>query len=169
MQRRQRHGYITGACGQEENSFYETIVFEAIGNVNNAGKQKLAALRYQQLVSRKSDDEVFHNESGYWLWDAEQGIVMQVLTIPRGVCLGAGGSYRGDGQDAEFKLEVRAATDNAEFGIVQSPFMRDNTRTVEFRHEISVSGDTLTYDETTVLKIYSKRFDHTDENTLIRG
>ncbi len=77
--------------GQEENPFYETISFEPIGTVNNAERQELAALRYHQVVSRKSNDEVFHNESGYWIWDAEQSIVMQVLTIPRGVCLIAGG------------------------------------------------------------------------------
>jgi hypothetical protein len=149
--------------GQEENPFYETISFEPIGTVNNAERQELAALRYHQVVSRKSNDEVFHNESGYWIWDAEQSIVMQVLTIPRGVCLIAGG------QADQSKIAVRAATDDPNWGIVQSPFMRDNAKTLEFRHRISVTGDSLDYDETTVLEIYGKRFDHTDQNTLVRS
>lgn len=46
--------------------------------------------------------------------------------------------------------------------------MRDNARTVEFRHTIKVDGDKLTYKETTVLDIYGKTFDHTDENELTR-
>ena len=47
--------------------------------------------------------------------------------------------------------------------------MRDRARTVEFRHRLSVSGDTLSYDETTVLEIYGRRFDYTDANELTRA
>jgi hypothetical protein len=46
--------------------------------------------------------------------------------------------------------------------------MRDNARTVEFRHKIQLDGDKLSYAETTVLEIYGKKFDHTDENELTR-
>ncbi len=56
-------------------------------------------------------------------------------------------------------LEVRAA-EGEEWGICQSPFIR---------HRVSVSGDTLSYDETTVLEIYGRRFDHTDANELTRA
>ena len=34
--------------GKEENPYFETILFEAIGDVKNAGEQVLAALRYHQ-------------------------------------------------------------------------------------------------------------------------
>lgn len=155
--------------GQENNPFYETITFEAIGDVTNAEKQHLAALRYHQVVSRKSNDEVFHNETGYWMWDAEQGVIMQALTIPRGICLLAGGTFRESAQGEQIVLKVRAAIDDADWGIAQSPFMQDNARTLEFDHKITVRGDTLVYDETTVVDIYGTRFDHTDENTLTRG
>ena len=47
--------------------------------------------------------------------------------------------------------------------------MRDNARTLSFHHKISVRGDTLIYDETTVVDIYWNRFDHTDENSLTQG
>ena len=43
--------------GQEDNPYYETISFEPIGTFNNAERQELAALRYHQLVSRKSNDD----------------------------------------------------------------------------------------------------------------
>jgi hypothetical protein len=154
--------------GVEENPFYETIEFEAAGNVTNAESQSLAIVRYHQVVTRKSNDEVFHDEIGYWLWDAENQVVMHSLAIPRGVTLVAGGSYTGDANASPVELEVRAA-DGEEWGISQSPFMRDNARTLEFRHRVVLAGDTLNYHETTVLEIYGKRFDHTDASELIRS
>jgi hypothetical protein len=151
--------------GQEVNPYFETLLFEKAGDVTNAGKQTLAVMRYHQVVSRQSDKKVFHNESGYWLWDKERKLVMQALTIPRGVSLVAGGRCEGPGSNV---LEVRAAAGDADWGIAQAPFMRDNAKTVGFTHKISVSGETLTYSETTSLEIYGKRFEHTDENKLTR-
>ena len=46
--------------------------------------------------------------------------------------------------------------------------MRDKARTVEFRHEIQIDGDKLSYAETTVVEIYGKAVDHTDKNELTR-
>ena len=61
-----------------------------------------------------------------------------------------------------------ASEAGGEWGVVESPFMRDHARTLSFRHRVVVDGDTLTYHETTVVDIYGKRFDHTDTNTLTR-
>ena len=66
-------------------------------------------------------------------------------------------------------LEVASATESDEWGIVQSPFMRARARTVGFRHRDVVDGDTLTYEEATIVDIYGRRFEHTDTNTLTRG
>lgn len=155
--------------GTEENSFFETILFEAIGDVTNGESQNLMVVRYHQIVSRKSNNQVFHNESGYWSWDEEEGIYMQSLTIPRGVALLAGGK---DGESTvsreNTRLEVRAEFGDKDWGIVQSPFMRDNAKTIEFHHRITVSADHLEYDETTVLEIYDKTFYHKDSNELKR-
>lgn len=152
--------------GTEHNPYYETFLFEPIGTVTNAESQQLAALRYHQVVSRKSNDRVFHNETGYWMWDAEQGLIMQTLTIPRGVSLVAGGSHTETGDTME--IRVHAAASDANWPIVESPFMRDNATTVSFHRTIRVAGDLMSYEETTVLDIYGKRFDHTDQNTLNR-
>jgi hypothetical protein len=154
--------------GTEENPYYETIEFEAAGDVTNAESQTLAIVRYHQVVKRKSNDEVFHDEIGYWLWDAATLVVAHSLAIPRGVTLVAGGSYTGDLNADSVELEVRAA-DGEEWGISQSPFMRDKARTVEFRHRVTLAGGTLSYHETTVLEIYGRRFDHTDANELTRA
>jgi len=153
--------------GSEETPYYETIRFEAIGDVTNAGSQTLAVLRYQQIVSRKANDEVFHDQTGYWMWDAAAGTVMQSVVIPRAVCVLAGGSWTGPAaQGSPIELSVKAALGDPDWGIIQSPFMRDKASTVSFRHDVVVDGSTLSYSETTVLEIYGRTFDHTDKNEL---
>ena len=81
----------------------------------------------------------------------------------------AGGAYKIGAPGEPTVLEVRAAIDDAEWTIAQSPFMLDNAKTIEFSHTISVDQDTLIYSETTVVEIYGKRFDHSDGNTLQRS
>ena len=152
--------------GKEENPFYETIKFEAIGDVTNAESQTLAVLRYHQVVSRKSNDKVFHNETGYWMWDSKTDQIMQSLTIPRGVCLLAGGKASTKGSVTV--LDVQAAVGDKDWGIIQSPFMLENARTNAFNHNVTIDSDELSYFETMVLDIYGKTFEHTDGNTLTR-
>lgn len=153
--------------GSEENLFYETILYEAIGDVTNAEKQALAVLRYHQVVTRKSNDKIFHNETGYWSWDPKTGQITHSLTIPRGVCLLAGGEATTH-DDGSTKFQVSANIDSQEWGIIQSPFMQENARTISFQQTISIQNKTMNYQETVVLEIYGKRFDHTDENTLTK-
>ena len=124
-------------------------------------------LRYHQSVSRKSNNLVFHDQTGYWIWDAATGTVVESLMIPRAVGVLAGGRWKAG--TGPVVLEVAAALDDPDWGIVQSPFMRENARTVAFRHRVVVDGHTLTYDETTVVDIYGTRFQHTDTNTLTRA
>ena len=150
--------------GVEQNPYYETILFEACGDVTNAERQTLAVVRYHQLVSRKSNDEVFHNESGYWMWDGDSGVVMQTLTIPRGVSLVAGGAADDSGA-----ITVRAGLGDPDWPIAQAPFMRDHASTTAFTHTLETAADTLRYSETTTLDIYGATFEHTDANELTRA
>lgn len=153
--------------GEEKNLYYETIIFETIGDVSNAEEQVLSVLRYHQVVSRKSNDEVFHNETGYWMWDPKTNIIMQSFSIPRGVCVLAGGQASVGGAK-ETVLAVKALKDDADWAIIESPFMRDNASTREFSHSITVDGDKLVYEETTIVDIYGKVFEHTDRNRMQR-
>ena len=150
--------------GDATSAFYETITFDTPGDVDNAETQDLVFVRYRQVVQRKSNDKIFHNESGYLIWDAEQQLLMQSLTIPRGLALVAGGSA--EVSDEGVRLQVRAG--DADWPIAESPFMRDNAHTQAFEHTIEVRGDVLSYREQTDVDIYGKRFVHTDENTLTR-
>lgn len=156
--------------GSEESPYYEAIDFEAAGDLENAESQKLAIVRYHQVVTRKSNDEVFHDQIGYWLWDAASRTVVQTVTIPRAVSVVAGGSFAGDASGAAaIVLEVAAKLGAPDWGIVQSPFMRDNASTVAFRHTVTIDGNRLSYHETTSLEIYGRKFEHTDENELVRS
>ena len=153
--------------GEESTKYFETITFTAIGDVTNAGSQTLSVLRYHQVVQRKSNSEVFHDETGYWMWDPEEEVIMHSLAIPRAVCVLAVGKYNGDkSYDGEITLEVSAKASNDGGGIIQSPFMRDKARTTEFRHKITLLNGKLSYSETTMLEIYNKTFEHTDQNDL---
>lgn len=153
--------------GAEESPYFETISFEAIGDVTNAESQVLAAVRYQQIVRRKADGQVFHDQTGYWMWDAGEGVVMQSIAIPRAVCVLAGGRWSAGGGPG-VEISVAARLGDPDWGIVQSPFMRDNASTTGFEHTLELDGETLSYAETTHLEIYGRSFEHTDGNVLTR-
>lgn len=156
--------------GEERSPYYETITFEAAGDVDNAEEQTLAVVRYHQVVSRKSNDEVFHDQVGYWLWDSSDDTIVETFTIPRAVAVVAGGKLAPpDSQGQELVFEVAAETGSLEYGIVQAPFMFNKAKTTAFSHTLTVKGDEMRYKETTVLDIYDKKsYDHTDVNALKR-
>ncbi|MBL4868915.1 MAG: FABP family protein [Pseudomonadales bacterium] len=151
----------------EDTPYFETISIVAVGDVTNAKKQTLVVVKYHQVVSNKSDGAVFHDQIGYWTFDPETGVLTQSVNIPRAVGLLAGGNVSDKNGRVEFS--VKAIDGDKDWGVVQSPFMRDNARTVSFEHKVVVEGNVMTYEETTVLDIYGKTFDHTDQNTLIRS
>ena len=154
--------------GAETNPYFETITYSAVGGVTNAESQNLATVHYRQIVQRKSDGAVFHDETGYWMWDAEAATVMHSLVNPRAVCVLAGGRYAGE-KDADGRtiINVAAKIDDDSWKIIQSPFMQKNASTTEFRQEIVVGSGRLSYSETTTVDIYGKVFEHTDRNELV--
>lgn len=153
--------------GEENNPYHETITFSVVGDVTNAETQTLAAIQYRQVVLRKSNGKVFHDQSGYWMWDAPNKTVMHSFVIPRGVGVLAGGLYLGK-QDADGRvvLELSASINDPQWAIIQSPFMQENALTTEFRQQVTVGNGTLFYDQTTMVDIYGKTFEHTDCNEL---
>jgi hypothetical protein len=156
--------------GEERSPYYETIIFEAAGDVTNAEKQTLSIVRYHQVVSRKSNDEVFHDQQGYWLWDPADNTLVESFIIPRGVAVIAGGTLAAPADAAqELVYNVAADANSPELGIIQAPFMFKQAKTTAFTHTVTVKGDDMRYSETTVLDIYGKKsYEHTDVNTLRR-
>ena len=155
--------------GEENNPYFETITYEAIGDVSNAETQTLAVLHYTQIVSRKENNEVFHHQSGYWSWDSETGVITHSFTIPRGVGVVACGKVLDDENLPNATvIEVSAEDTGFDGGIAQSSFMQKKARTTAFSQTLTIEGDTLTYQQSTMLDIYNKTFEHTDTNTLTR-
>jgi len=156
--------------GAETNPYFETITYSAAGNVSNAEKQTIAAVHYRQVVQRKSNAEVFHDQSGYWMWDRDAATVMHSLVIPRGVCVLAGGPHTGEQDtDGRMTLSVSAKAGDGDWQIIQSPFMQQNAATREFRQQVNFGSGTLSYSQTIILDIYGREFEHTDRNELTPG
>ncbi len=152
----------------ESNPYYETLIFEAVDiDIENAGDQELIAIRYHQEVREKANDEVSHSETGFWIWNKNDDTIICAFSIPRGVSLLAGGGFK-KSSDGEIIFNVLAEINDPHWGIVQSPFMMKKAKTTSFKREFKLKGDTLTYFQESALEIYDKKFNHTDENVLVR-
>jgi len=156
--------------GSENNPYFETITFEAMGEVSNAGAQTLAVLHYKQMVQRKENDDVFHHQVGYWSWDSVTGVISHSFTIPRGVSIVACGKVLDD-EDFPNTTVIQVSAENTGFdgGIAQSSFMQKKANTNSFSQTFKIEADTLIYSQTMALDIYQKTFEHTDNNTLHRA
>jgi hypothetical protein len=156
--------------GTEHNAYTETISFTQTGGVDNAETQELVALHYHLEVQRIPDGKKIHNQTGYWIWDSAAQIVMHSFTIPGALCVIAGGSYNGEkDKDGAIVLEVSASLNHSDWPIIQSPFLRENALTTEFRQRLTIGAGCLSYQQTTLVDIYGREsFEHTDENVLQR-
>lgn len=151
---------------KEINKYRERMTFEPTGLVANHA-QKLYGLRYTTTAWRSGADEPFHEELGYWLWDAEAKQVMRCFMVPRGVTVIAGGSAEADASSFELSAEVGSET----FGICSNPFLDREFKTIQYSLKFEQrDADTIHYWEDTVLQIPTQDspFHHTDENTLTR-
>jgi hypothetical protein len=146
--------------------FRERAVFVPMGPVDNH-EQTLFGLRYSTTAWRIGEADPFHEELGYWLWDAAAGQVMRCFLVPRGVTVLAGG--RAAAGDRKFKME--AVVGSPTFGISSNPFLDIEFKTVRYELEVDLeTADRFRYAEDTqlLMKGRSEVFHHTDSNTLKR-
>jgi hypothetical protein len=151
---------------KENNKYHERIVMEPIGEVNNH-EQSLYGLRYATTVWRLGTDDAFHEEVGYWLWDADRRQVIKSFVVPRGYTAMAGGTAEADAKSFEMVAELGSET----YGICSNKFLADEFKTVRFEVRIDVhDDDSFSYDEDTVIQIKgnAELFHHRDKNTLKR-
>jgi hypothetical protein len=154
------------AEGGEDEGYRERMVLEPIDPQPN-GPQVLYGLRYHLHVDKLEAGEVltFHDQVGYWLWDAETRTVLQTVAIPRGQVAMAMGTAEPDAT----RFTVKATLGSPTAGIVSAPFLHENFRTTEYTITITANADgTLTYEQDTVLQIAGRPepFHHLDRNTL---
>ena len=149
--------------------YYETITFTPSETVDNADSQVLTIVHYHLIVQRKENDKVFHNQTGYWLWDPREKTIMHSFTIPRGLCVLAGGSHDGEkDKRGNVIFEVAASLEDENWGLGQSQFMKKNALTTSFKQRFSIGNGQIIYSQTTMLEIYGKTFEHTDANVLTK-
>lgn len=144
--------------------FRERITFESLGPVNN-GPQALYGLRYSTTCWRLEEDEPFHEELGYWLWDKDQKQVLRSFTIPRGVVVNAGGFVEEDSKNFHLEAEVGSET----YGILSNRYLDDSYKTKRYTLDVTIHEDgSFSYKEDTQLWIPIDQaiFHHTDQNTL---
>lgn len=152
--------------GTEINEYHETIIFTPACDLDNAEEEKLSAVHYVQKVQRISTQKVIHQETGYWLWKNGTNQVIHSLTIPRGLCVLAGGTVAEKGKKTVF--DVEASSEDKEWFISQTDFLQKKAKTKTYVQKLILDGDTLKYSQTMGLDIYGREFDHTDNNILKR-
>ena len=148
----------------EYNAFRERIVLDPIGLVGNH-EQSLYGLRHSKMAWRLGAKDSFHEEVGYWLWDAAARQVMVTFIVPRGVTVLAGGTVEPDAKTMKLSAEVGSEV----FGICSGPFLDEQFKTVRYDLELSANDDgSFSYKQNTHLQIKGQSgiFAHTDENTL---
>jgi len=147
-----------------ETPYLEKLTFKPFGPVAN-GRQSLYGLDYKTAMWRDNEENPFHTEVGYWLWDAATGEVLRGFVVPRGITVLAGGTAAADGKT----LVLSATLGDLQYSIGENEYLADNASTRSYTVTVTVNDDgTWSYDETTMLKMneFDEPFAHTDHNTL---
>jgi hypothetical protein len=150
----------------DESKFTDELTFTVAGSAENAEEQQLVSVKYHHVIKRAENGLIFHDQIGHWIYEPSTETVMHSLTIPRAVCVLAGGKFKNINGESVFNVEAQAGSET--FGILQSPFMIEKAKTKTFKMELSVKNNELKYREVMSLHIYGKDFEHTDASILHR-
>jgi hypothetical protein len=151
----------------ENTKFRQEMIFEPIGDVENH-EQLLYVLRYSTKAWEKgSDDDPFHEEVGYFIWDKTSRQVMKSFIVPRGVAVQAGGEA--DINATEFSLKADLGSNT--YGLCSNKFLDEEFQTVSYEIKFEfLDENKFSYDENTRIKIKGQDdiFDHTEKNVLVK-
>jgi len=150
----------------DESKFTDELNFSVAGHVENAEEQLLVCVKYHHVIRRSKNGVIFHDQIGHWIYDSNTKAVVHSFSIPRAVCVLAGGTFQDVNGSSVFKVEAKAGSET--FGILQSPFMLKKAKTKKFNMELIVKGNELKYRQVMWLYIYGKNFEHSDKSTLQR-
>jgi hypothetical protein len=150
-----------------ETGYLEKVDLKPFGPVDN-GKQCLYGLDYRMAAWRhgEEDQNPFHTEVGYWLWDAADRQVMRCFMIPRATVLIAGTTCEADAK----QFTMRADPGEPCYGILENRYLGANASTRHYECTVSVHDDgSWSYEENSVVKLMARggeELHHTDRNTL---
>ena len=154
------------ADGPETRQYYERIELQPIDPQAN-GPQLFYGLRYHLHVNTREEDIAFHDQVGYWLYEAATGLILQTLAIPRGQIAIAAGHAEPDAR----KLVLRAERGQTEYGICSTTFLDLAFRTDSYQITVDFHDDgTWSYisDTTLIVKGRDEPFLHRDRNKLVK-
>ena len=147
-----------------ETKYREKVSMKPFGPVDN-GTQHLYGLDYRMAAWRNGEENPFHTEVGYWLWDGGTGEIMRCFMVPRGSTVLAGGVAQAT--DTSFHLE--ATVGDEVYGILSNKYLAEKARTKKYTCNVSYTADTWSYDELTLYAhAMGGEVSHTDVNTLKR-
>jgi hypothetical protein len=146
--------------------YRERVAMKPFGPVLN-GDQALYGLDYRTSMWRLDEDDSFHTEVGYWLWDAATGEVLRGFVVPRGITVLAGGTAARDARS----FSMRASLGDPQYSISENVYLSKRASSTSYEVAITLNADeTWSYAETTMLQMAEmpEPFAHTDGNTLRR-
>ena len=146
-----------------ETKFRERTTFAPFGPVI-VGPHPLYGLDYRAATWRDGDDQPFHTEVGYWMWDGTNQQVVRCFIVPHATTLIAGATVAADARS--FKLE--SSLGSSTYGILSTTYLNTLAQTTRFDVSITVGEDWFAYEQTTVVEYQQKPtvILHTDRNTL---
>lgn len=150
--------------GTENNKFRERMIFEPFGPTTNH-EQVLYGLRYSTTAWRIGEDAPFHEDRGYWLWDAQDKQVIKTFVVPRGIAVMAGGTV--DPKARSFSISAKDGSCN--YGLCHNLFLEKEFKIAGFDLKITIhDAHSFSYEQDTQLKMKGRKdiFHHTDKNTL---
>ena len=148
-----------------ETVYRERATFNPFGPVAN-GSQELYGLDYRTAAWRIGEDDPFHTEVGYWLWDAADGQVLRCFLVPRGSTIIAGG----EADPGAKTFTMTADRGSTTYGILSNRSLDERARTVHYDCTVTVADGVLRYESDTVVEhaTHGDTIHHTDRNTLRR-
>lgn len=147
--------------------YLEKVSFKPFGPVDN-GRQHLYGLDYKTAMWRDNEDDPFHTEVGYWLWDGATGEIVRGFVVPRGITVLAGGTAAADATS----FTLHATPGDPQYAIGENKYLAENASTLSYEVSITINDDdSWSYHETTMLQMkeIAEPFAHTDHNTLRRA
>lgn len=147
--------------------YLERLTMKPFGPVVN-GAQSLYGLDYRSAMWRGDEEDPFHTEVGYWLWDADAGEVLRGFVVPRGITVLAGAL--GVAADAT-SFTLSATLGDPRYGISENAYLGGRASSRAYTVTITVAEGAWSYAEETTLAMTElpDLFPHTDSNTLRRA
>jgi len=150
-----------------ETPYLEKLTFKPFGPVDN-GKQSLYGLDYKTAMWRDDEENPFHTEVGYWLWDSATNEVLRGFVVPRGITILAGGVASADAKS----WTMYAKQGDPHYNIGENMYLGQHAATVAYDLTMTLNSDgSWSYEESTTLRMGvmdGAMFAHTDTNTLKR-